>query len=125
MASDKTTSISELKDKVRKFVDDRDWAKYHNPKDIAISISIEASELLELFQWVSERELKRVLKDPKKQIKVNEEVADIMIYCFSLANALNIDLSKAVFDKIEKNESKYPSEKVIGKYKKYTELRGE
>jgi len=68
MATDKTTNILQLKKLVQKFIEDRDWSKYHNPKDIAISITIEASELLELFQWVKENELDKLIENPKKLV---------------------------------------------------------
>ena len=122
MTSDETTRIIELKKKIQKFVDDRDWTKYHNPKDLAISIAIEASELMELFQWVREDELKKILDDPSKLTRLEEELADIMIYCLSLANVINMDVTQAVTKKVSKNEEKYPVERIRGSYKKYTEL---
>ena len=121
--SDKTTSIVELRNKVQKFIDDRDWNRYHNPKDLAISIAIEASELLQLFQWVGENELDKVLGSPDGCTRLQEELADILIYCLSLANVLNIDVAQAVICKIEKNEGKYPADQVKGNYRKYTEFR--
>lgn len=122
MASDKTTNISELRDTVRSFIEHRDWSKYHNPKDVAISIAIEAAELIELFQWVKESELRTITEDPKKLSRLKEELADVMIYCLSLANVLNIDISQAISKKITENENKYPAEQVKGNYKKYTEI---
>ncbi len=122
MESDKTTTISELREKVKDFIHERDWAKYHNPKDIAVSITIEVGELLEIFQWVKENELDEMVGNPKKLVELEEELADIIIYCLSLANVLNIDVSKAVTEKIDKNNEKYPIDKVKGHYKKYTEL---
>ena len=122
MTSDETTRIIELKKRIQKFVDDRDWTKYHNPKDLAISIAIEASELMELFQWVKEDELKKILDDPSKLTRLEEELADIMIYCLSLANVINMDVTQAVTKKVSKNEEKYPVERIRGSYKKYTEL---
>lgn len=121
MTSDHTTTVTELREKVRKFVDDRDWNKYHNPKDVAMSIAIEAAELLEHFQWVDENELDETVKE--RSTDLQDELADIMIYCLSFANAVGIDVSRAVTEKIQKNESKYPVEEVKGNYKKYTEIR--
>ena len=123
MASDKKTTISELRDKVRNFIKYRDWSKYHNPKDIAISIAIEASELLELFQWVKESDINTITEDSSKFTKLEEELADILIYCLSIANALDIDVTQAIVNKIEKNIAKYPIDKIKGNYKKYTELQ--
>ena len=120
--SDSTTSVIELRNKIQTFIDDRDWAKYHNPKDISISIAIEASELMELFQWVKDSEVDSIAEE--KRAKIEEELADVMIYCFSLANTLNIDVATAVLNKVEKNQRKYPSDRVKGDYKKYSELEG-
>ena len=122
MISDKTTSVLVLRERVQKFIEERDWNKYHNPKDIAVSITIEASELLEVFQWVNERELDETIKKPGNRARLAAELADVMIYCFSLANVLNMDVAQAVVKKIENNEGKYPIERVKGNYEKYTEL---
>ena len=123
MVSDGETRIAELKQRVRKFIDDRDWAKYHNPKDIAISIAIEASELMELFQWVKESQLDTVVNDPDKFARIEAELADIVIYCLGLANTLDIDVSRAVLAKVAENEARYPVDEVRGNYRKYTEVQ--
>ena len=122
MGSDQISKVEDLKQAVKAFVEERDWAKYHNPKDVAISIAIEAAELLEAFQWVKDSEQKQLLSSPDKAQSVKEELADIIIYCISLANALDLDVSEAVLSKIQKNSEKYPASKVKGQYKKYTEL---
>jgi NTP pyrophosphatase (non-canonical NTP hydrolase) len=124
MVSDGETKIAELKEKVRKFNDDRHWAKYHNPKDIAISIAIEASELMELFQWVKDSQLDEVVNDPDKLARLEAELADIVIYCLGLANTLGIDISRAVLGKLAENEARYPVDEVKGNYRKYTEVQG-
>lgn len=113
IVGDQQTTLAELKKRVSEFVDARDWAKYHNPKDVAISIAIEAAELLEHFQWVGETEASEEVRD---------ELADVVIYCLSFANAMGIDLSRAVIEKIGKNEAKYPCDLVRGDYRKYTEI---
>ena len=113
--SDKNTNISELKEKVAEFIRERDWEQFHNPKDLAVSISIEAAELLEQFQWKTEQE-----NQDLQEIK--DEIADILIYSMSLANRLDIDLSQAVTEKLEKNREKYPVEKAKGRADKYTKL---
>ena len=118
LISDKQTSVWQLKKRVQKFVDDRDWGKYHKPKNLAMSIAIEASELMELFQWVDEKETDAVIKNHEKLNRLEEELADIMVYCLSLANAVNIDISQAIMRKIDKNERKYPVEEFKGTYKK-------
>jgi len=120
--SDKTTELTELKNRIQQFIDERDWGKYHNPKDVAVSISIEAAELLELFQWVGDSEMAKALDDPSKLVRIKEELADVIIYCLDLATILGIDVSEAVVEKIEKNAAKYPVEKAKGEYRKYTEL---
>jgi len=121
--SDTTATIALLKKRIQKFVEDREWGKYHNSKDLAISIAIEASELLELFQWVREKDIEALLKDAVKFTMLEDELADIVILCLNLANVTGIDVSRAVMKKIEKNEAKYPVELVKGKYEKYTRLR--
>jgi len=121
--SDTTATIVLLKKRVQKFVEDREWGKYHNSKDLAISIAVEASELLELFQWVREKDIEKLLRDADKFNRVEEELADIIILCFNLANVTGIDVSRAVMKKIEKNEAKYPVGLVKGNYEKYTRLR--
>ena len=112
---DSTITIKYLKDRVRKFIADRCWEKYHNPKDLAISINIEAAELLELFQWRTIDEVNQLISNQEFKNKIIEEIADIMIYCLSMANRLNIDLSNAIINKLAKNEIKYPIEKYKGK----------
>ena len=104
-------------EKINKFRDDRDWRKFHNEKDLAISISLEASELLELFQW---KESKDVTSKSLKRIK--EELADVFIYSIMLADNLNLDIENSIDEKLEKNARKYPVEISKGSNKKYTEL---
>ncbi|MEA3253426.1 MAG: nucleotide pyrophosphohydrolase [Chloroflexota bacterium] len=121
--SDKKTSIGQLKQMVQSFVDERDWGKYHNAKDLAISIAIEAAELMEIFQWVREKQIENVTKDAEKRSRIEEEVADVMILCLNLANTLDINAAQAITRKLEKNRAKYPVELVKGDYRKYTELK--
>jgi len=123
VSCDRKTSIYQLKQLIQDFVDERDWRKYHNPKDLAVSIAIEAAELMELFQWVSEREVETMLEDAERFTRLEEELADIIILCFNLANVLNVDVAKAVTKKVEKNRAKYPVDLVNGNYKKYTQLK--
>ena len=99
------------------FREERDWDQFHNPKDLAISISLEASELLEAFQWSGAD-----LSVPTKGGHMAEELADVAIYCIYLADALGIDLADAISDKIDENARKYPAEKSRGNSRKYTEL---
>ena len=107
----------ETLDKVLKFRDDRNWKQIHNPKDLAISISLEAAELLEVFQWSAEDIWCNENKD-----KVEEELADIINYCILMADSCNLDLDEIVQRKIKRNEEKYPVEKAFGNKEKYTKL---
>lgn len=104
-------------EKIIKFRDERNWEQFHNPKDLAISISLEASELLEVFQW-SQDDL--YCKDKIECIK--EELTYVVNYCILMADACNLDLNEIVLEKIEKNAKKYPVDKAYGKSDKYTEL---
>lgn len=108
----------DLIEKILKFRDERNWDQFHNPKDLAISISIEAAELLEVFQW-SGTDLER----SEKLENIKEELADILIYSTLLAEKLNLDISEIIEEKLKKNGEKYQKEKAFGTSKKYTELR--
>lgn len=104
-------SVGELQRLVDEYVTERDWKRFHKPKDVAISIAIESSELLELFQWKPDPVESEKLDDALRA-RLGEEVADIVIYSACMANALDIDLSEALVDKIQKNKRKYPVAKV-------------
>lgn len=119
---DEDTTVAELKEAVKKFRDERDWERYHTPKDLAVSISIEAAELLELFQWKDRQEIQGMLEDPKYKARIKGELADVMNYCLALSNTLDMDMSEALLEKVRDNSEKYPVEKTKGNYKKYTEL---
>jgi NTP pyrophosphatase (non-canonical NTP hydrolase) len=116
---DKSVTIQELKTIVKEFCDKRDWEQFHNPKDLATGITIESAELQELFLWKNKDELKDILKNKKEDIE--DEMSDILFYLLSFANSNNIDISDSLKRKIEKNNIKYPAEKVKGSSKKYTE----
>ncbi|AJC71525.1 nucleotide pyrophosphohydrolase [Thermococcus guaymasensis DSM 11113] len=116
-------TIHELTSKIVKFRDERDWNKYHTPRNLAISLVVELGELLEHFQWKNDDEILKLAQKPDKREKIEEELADVAIYLFLLANELSIDLETAILNKIKKNEEKYPVDLVKGKYVKYTELR--
>lgn len=103
--------------RVVKFRDDRNWRQFHTPKDLAISLSLEAAEVLELFQW-SGTDLS--CRDKLPQLR--EELADVLSYCISLADVCGLDLDQILNEKITKNEAKYPVEKAYGRADKYTEL---
>ena len=110
-----------LLNKILKFRKQRDWQQFHNPKNLAISISLEAAELLENFQWKNmEESLKFALENKEK---ISEEIADLLIYIFYLCNDLDIDFIEAIENKISKNQKKYPIKKSKGKSLKYNELK--
>jgi NTP pyrophosphatase (non-canonical NTP hydrolase) len=113
--------MQETIDKIRRFRDERDWKKFHDPKNLAASISIEAAELLELFQWMSGEEATRFAAQNKE--RVSEEVADVAIYLFELADITGIDIAQAIEAKLEKNAAKYPIDKSRGVWTKYVDLK--
>jgi len=104
--------MQELADKIRKFNEERDWDQFHSPENLAKSISIEAGELLECFQWNNEYNLD----------EVKEELADVINYCIQMADKLGVDLKQIVLDKMEKTARKYPVEKAKGVSTKYNKL---
>ena len=99
------------------FRDDRDWKQFHNPKDLAISISLEAAELLEVFQWSGTD-----VSNEGKQEKIKEELADVLNYCVLMADACGLDIDEIVQEKIKVNNEKYPVSKAKGKKEKYNKL---
>jgi dCTP diphosphatase len=115
------TSISVLKQKVIRFRDERDWKQFHNPKDIALSLVLEAAEVMEHFQWKNTDEIKKHIKTHKHEI--GEELADVLYWVLLMANDLQIDLPEALNKKLTKNAKKYPIEKAKGTHKKYTQLK--
>jgi len=118
---DSDVTLQQLKDTVKQFRDERDWAKFHTANQLAKAISIEAGELLECFLWQSETEIEDALKNADFVSKVQDEMADILAYTVSMANTLNIDLSAALHEKMKKNAAKYPADKVKGSARKYSE----
>jgi dCTP diphosphatase len=112
--SDKTTNIEELKAAVAAFVTARDWDRYHSPKNLAMSISIEAAEIMEHFQWLTVDEAVEAMKDAKVRSDVEEEIADVLIYCLSFANQTGIDVSQVIREKLGRNEGRFPVDKVKG-----------
>ncbi|HAD30985.1 MAG TPA: nucleotide pyrophosphohydrolase [Methylophaga sp.] len=99
---------------------ERDWEQFHNPKDIAISLSIEAAELLEWFQWRNKTEIKQMLETDKRE-DLEDEIADVAVYLSYLCHDLNIDIEQAIQRKMQKNAAKYPVDKVKGRADKYNE----
>jgi dCTP diphosphatase len=112
--------LGDLQAQIRKFCDDRNWDQFHNPKDLSISLSLEAAEVLEHFQWKSPDEMARHVVE--KKAEVGEELADVFYWVLLLANKLDIDLIEAFEAKMKKNDAKYPIEKAKSSHKKYNEL---
>ena len=119
MTSKGQASLKDLQAMIRKFVDDRDWDQFHNPKDLSISLALEAAEVLEHFQWKNDEEVHKHSVD--KKVEVGEELADVFYWILLIANKLDIDLVDAFEKKMTKNNTKYPIEKSRGNHKKYTE----
>ena len=114
------SDIKRLTEKIKKFRDERDWKQFHNHKDMALSLVLEASEVLEHFQWKKPEEVNahgKVCKD-----EIAEELADVAMYLFELADNLGIDLPEAIEAKLKKNAEKYPVQKAKGKHTKYNKL---
>lgn len=121
MCDKQDVTLGTLKDKVKAFCEERDWDQYHNPKDLAIGLSTESNELLDIFRFKSEEQMKEMLKDAKYREHISEELADVFFFALRFAQMNEIDLEKALVDKLEKNAKKYPAEKVRGSNLKYTE----
>jgi len=113
-------NVKRVVGKIKKFRDDRDWMQFHDPKNMAISIILEASELLEHFQWKSKKEVKKYIETHRSEVQ--DEIADIAMYLFELADNLGISIVNAMEKKLQKNEQKYPVEKAKGKHTKYNRL---
>lgn len=112
--------MEDLKQALRRFAAERDWDQFHSPKNLASALVVEAAELLERFQWLTEEQSDALSADDKE--KVREEIADVFIYLIRLADKLEVDLLQAARDKLAKNAEKYPIDKARGNAKKYTDL---
>jgi NTP pyrophosphatase (non-canonical NTP hydrolase) len=114
-------SLDELKAKLQQFVDDRDWAQFHSPKNLAMAMIVEAAELVEHFQWDTETESREL--SGEKRAQVSHELADTFVYLLRISQVLDIDLIEAAHEKITLNGKKYPVEKARGKNNKYTDYQ--
>lgn len=112
--------LEQLKANLEKFVKERDWEQFHSPKNVAMALSVEAGEVVEIFQWLSEQE-SYALED-KELNKLKEELGDVFLYLQLLASKYDIDLVEAARNKMQKNDQKYPANKAKGSAKKYTDL---
>lgn len=111
--------IENLTELLQRFADERDWSQFHSPKNLAMALTVEAAELLEQFQWLSESESTSLEKDKLERVK--EEMADVFLYLLRMSDVLGVDLIAAANSKIIKNNEKYPADKVRGSSKKYNE----
>ena len=111
--------LAELRDRLRMFAQQRDWEQFHSPKNLAMALIAEAAEIVEHFQWLTEKESKNLASD--KRSLVADELADVLVYLVRIADKLDIDLLAAATDKIRRNEAKYPVSRVKGSARKYTE----
>jgi dCTP diphosphatase len=110
-------SIAAIQKAVRHFRDARDWRQFHSPKNLSMSIAIEAAELMEHFQWLTTEEAAALVQeDTRARQAITEELADVLIYCLSLADILACDVAEIIFDKLDKNDRKYPKEEYRGRF---------
>lgn len=116
-------NLDEIKKELLKFREDRDWSKFHDPKNLAEAISIESGELLELFLWKNKQEIEeKIINDLEYKSEIEDELADILTYCIQMANTLDLDIEKIIFKKLEKVKEKYPIDKARGNHTKYNKL---
>jgi NTP pyrophosphatase (non-canonical NTP hydrolase) len=117
---DKSDRLNLLTERIIQFRDARDWKQFHNPKDLSLSLVLEATEVMEHFQWKNEEEVKKHILEKKTEIA--DELADVLYWVLLMSHDLNIDIFEAVNTKMKKNEGKYPEDKARGSHRKYTEL---
>jgi NTP pyrophosphatase (non-canonical NTP hydrolase) len=120
--ADATTTIAELKTRVLAFSREREWEQFHSPKNLSMALAAETGELMEHFLWVDSAASKERSREPARRPKIEEEIADVVIYSLEFANVTGIDLAAAIEAKLAANAKKYPVEKARGRSEKYTEL---
>ncbi len=111
---DDATTVRDLREIVRQFVEERDWKQFHSPKNLSMALAIEASELMEHFQWISPEQSRDL--EPAAKLEVAEELADVLCYALAIANEMDIDLASTLQAKMIKNRNKYPVDKYRGRY---------
>jgi NTP pyrophosphatase (non-canonical NTP hydrolase) len=111
--------VRPLAEALRKFADERDWSQFHSPKNLVMALTGEAGELTELFQWLTEEQSRGVCRDASTSLKVEQELADVLLYLVRLSDVLGVDLNKAVSNKLKLNAEKYPVGRAYGSSKKY------
>lgn len=114
--NDATITLAQLRETVRQFVAERDWQQFHTPKNLSMSLAIEAAELMEHFQWLTAEQSRALNDDPAALAEVADEMSDVLCYLFAMANELEIDVSSALEAKMVKNRLKYPAAEFRGRY---------
>lgn len=120
LTPDSSDPLLALRDALRRFAAERDWDQFHSPKNLAAALSVEAAELLEHFQWLTEEQSAAL--SPEARARVGEEIADVLLYLIRLADKLNLDLVTCATGKMKLNAAKYPADKVRGSARKYTDI---
>ncbi len=118
MMTDERTTMAALRAATEDFVARRDWQPFHTPKNLSISIAIEAAELMEHFQWLTPEASLAALEDPVERAEIADELADVIIYCLSMSNACGVDISDAVLAKLARNEGRFPADEFRGRFRK-------
>jgi len=113
--------LEAVRERLREFAQARDWDQFHSPKNLSMALSVEVSELVECFQWLTEEQSRNL--NPEQLAAVTDEIADIQLYLVRLADKVGVNITAAIEQKIVKNEAKYPADKVRGSSKKYTEYK--
>lgn len=113
---DQSTTVAQLREMIRTFVNERHWQQFHAPKNLSMALAIEAAELMEHFQWIGVELSREIKDDPAKKAAAGEELADVICYALALANELDLDVSETMRAKMQKNISKYPAAEYQGKY---------
>jgi NTP pyrophosphatase (non-canonical NTP hydrolase) len=114
---DRTTTVAELRQAMARFVAEREWEKFHSPKNLAMALAAEAAELMEHFLWIDNDASRELVRDPAQRAPIADEIADVAGVVFALCNALDLDLSDIVASKMARNVHKYPVEKCRGRYR--------
>lgn len=114
--ADESTTIAELRKLVGDFVEERDWAQFHSPKNLSMALAVEAAELMEHFQWLEVADSRQVAKHPEKLSAAAEEIADVLAYTLAIANSMGVDLSATLHAKMIKNADKYPANEFRGRH---------
>lgn len=122
LLTDSQTTLAELKSRVLRFAHERDWEQFHAPKNLSMALAAEAGELMEHFLWASPEASRDIARSSAKRARIEEELADVVIYALEFANITGIDVAAAIERKMQANAAKYPVEKAKGRAEKYDEL---